>query len=81
MHHVKSEPVHMERRRHAFLPDAFVWRGHRYDVRCVERSWTLARSSGNRRIERRYFRVRCDQGCFDLYHDLLANTWCIDTGG
>ncbi len=72
-----EEPILMERQRYAFLPEAFVWRGRRFDVRRVERCWTQARGSGDGRIERRYFRVRCDYGTFDVYHDLLANAWCV----
>jgi len=73
----KDEPVRIEQKRYGFLPNAFVWRGRRYDVRQVERYWTLARGARSRRVERRYFRVRHDQGTLELYHDLLANTWWV----
>jgi hypothetical protein len=76
----REEPVCLERKRYGFLPDAFVWRGCRYEVRHVERSWTVAQGSGAGRVERRYFRVRCDHGTVDLYHDLLANTWGMSAG-
>lgn len=72
-----EEPVLMERKRYAFLPSTFLWRGRRFDVRHVERCWTQAQGSGDGRIERRYFRVRCDHGTLDLYHDLLADAWCV----
>lgn len=76
----KHEPVRMESKRYAFLPDAFVWRGCRHVVRAVERCWTQAHGSGRRRVERRCFRVRCDGGVFELYHDLVGDTWCVRAG-
>lgn len=72
-----EEPVSMERKRYAFLPGTFLWRGRRYDVHAVERCWTMARGSGEKRVERRYFRVRCDDRVVELYHDLLGNTWSV----
>ncbi len=80
MRNCKEEPVRLEGKRYGFLPAAFRWRGQRYHVQRVERSWTLARGAGTGRLERRYFRVRCDYGTFELYHDLLANTWGIRAG-
>lgn len=74
----KDEPVRLERKRYGYLPDAFVWRGHRYQVHEVGRCWTVARGAGARRVERRYFRVRCDLGTLDLYHDLLTNAWGVN---
>jgi hypothetical protein len=72
-----SDPVLMERQRYAFLPQVFVWRGQRYDVRQVERCWARARGAGEQRQEQRFFRVRCDRGVFDLRHDLRANVWSM----
>ncbi len=77
----RDEPVRLEAKRFGFLPAAFCWRGHRYDVWKVERTWILAQGRGSRRLERRYFRVHCERGVFELYHDLLANTWGIRAGG
>jgi hypothetical protein len=74
------EPVRIEGKRFAFLPEAFTWHGCHYMVRAVERCWTQARGSGKRRIERRYFRVQCDGGRFELCHDVVANTWCVRAG-
>jgi len=73
----RDEAVEVRRKRFGFAPEEFVWHGRRYDVRRVERCWTEARGVGPRRVERRYFRVRCDHGSFRLCHDLLANTWRI----
>ena len=73
----RDEPIHLEGKWYGYLPGTFVWRGRRCQVYEVERCWTVARGSGARRVERRYFRVRCDLGRLDLYHDLLANTWGV----
>jgi hypothetical protein len=73
----RAEAVRVERKRFGFSPEVFVWRGQRYDVRRVERCWTESRGAGPRRVERRYFRVRCDRGTFKLCHDLVANIWRI----
>ncbi len=70
-----SETVRVERKRFGFSPEVFTWHGHRYDVRHIERCWTEAHGSGQRRVERRYFRVRCDRGTFQLCHDLVADIW------
>ncbi len=75
MVHRRDEPVRIERKRYAFLPEVFVWRGRRYDVRCVDRSWTRTWGTGPGRRERRYFRLCCDGGTFEIYHDVLANLW------
>lgn len=80
MKHRREEPVRLDGKRYGYLPDAFTWRGRRYHVHCVERTWTLARGSGARRLERRYFRVRCGGATFDIYHDLVANTWRVAGG-
>lgn len=77
MKRATDEPVRLERRRYGFLPEVFVWRGQRHDIRQIESIWTVAQGGGAGRRERRYFRVRCDGGTFDLYHDLLANTWGV----
>ena len=73
-----DEPVRLEAKRYAFLPEVFVWRGQRYQVRYVDRCWTVAQGVGICRVERRYFRVRCDGGTFEIYHDLRADTWHVN---
>ncbi|HOG45780.1 MAG TPA: hypothetical protein PLJ35_13970 [Anaerolineae bacterium] len=74
---MRNESVRVERKRFGFSPEVFTWHGRRYDVRRVERCWTESRGSGWRRVERRYFRVHCDRGTFQLCHDLVANTWRV----
>lgn len=65
-----DEAVDLTERRFQFFPQAFRWRGHHYRVEAVERSWTSSRPGW-----RRYFRVHCTPGIFDLYQDLTASTW------
>lgn len=72
-----DEPVQLECRRYGYLPEVFFWRGQRHNIRRIESIWTVAQGGGASRLERRYFRVRCDGGTFELYHDLLANTWGV----
>ncbi len=81
MRRIREEPVRIERKRYAFLPEAFTWRGQRYDVHQVLRCWTTAEGKGPHRRERRYFRLRCDRGTVDLYHDLIADVWGVSTHG
>ena len=81
MKRLREEPVRVERKRFAFLPGVFVWRGRRYAVHQVVRCWTLAKGKGTRRLERRYYRLRCERGTLDLYHDLIANTWGVSADG
>jgi len=54
-----AEPIDMCERRYGYFPQAFVWRGCRYDVYAVERCWTVARRGRSGRVERHCFRVRC----------------------
>jgi hypothetical protein len=65
-----DEAVELIERRFQFFPQTFRWRGHRYQVEAVEQSWTTSRPGW-----RRYFRVHCTPGIFDLYQDLTASTW------
>jgi hypothetical protein len=65
-----DESIELLARRFAYFPQAFRWRGRRYDVDAVERDWTPRLAPA-----RRYFRVQCVAGRVELYHDLVANTW------
>ncbi len=66
----REEAVEIQEKRFGYFPKAFRWHGKRYDVQVVERCWTVAK-----RTPRLCFRVRCQEGIFDLYQDLRANTW------
>lgn len=73
-----NEPIEMRAKRFGYFPKTFLWHGHRYDVRRVERAWTISRRRARRRVERRCFRVHTAEGVFDLYQDLGANTWHLE---
>jgi hypothetical protein len=72
---IYDEAVDMVQRRFQYFPLVFHWRGRRYTVEAVEQSWTTSRRGGRRHVERRFFRVRCSEGSFELYQDLRAGTW------
>ena len=74
----RSESIEMRKRRHGYFPKVFVWRGRRYDVRAVERCWTVSRRGRDgHRVERHCFRVRCNEGTYEVYQDVRHNTWHI----
>jgi hypothetical protein len=70
-----DEAVEMLARQFQYFPRAFRWRGRRYGVNVVERCWTVSRSGWRQRVERRYFQVQCNEGCFELFQDLGTGTW------
>lgn len=73
-----NEPIEMQAKRFGYFPQTFLWHGRRYLVRRVERAWTVCRKRPRRRVERRCFRVHTGEGIFDLYQDLIANTWHLE---
>lgn len=73
-----NEPILMKNKRFGFFPKTFLWHGRSYQVKRVERAWTVTKDSPRRRVERRWFRVHTTDGIFDLYQDLVANTWHLD---
>lgn len=64
------EAVEIQEKRFGYFPKAFRWHGRRYNVQAVERCWTAAR-----RAPHLCFRVRCNEGRFDLYQNIRDNTW------
>lgn len=66
----RMEAVEIQEKRFGYFPKVFRWHGKRYDVQAVERCWTVAKHA-----PRLCFRVRCDEGMFDLYQDVRGNTW------
>ena len=70
-----GEAIDMRARRHGYFPKTFVWRGHKYNVRAVERCWTVSRRGRGGRVEQHRFRVRCREGTFEVYQDVRHNTW------
>jgi len=51
---------------------------HRLSCGGDERCWTVSRGRLRRRVQRLCFRVRCAEGTFDLYQDLVGNTWHLE---
>ncbi|MBN1953818.1 MAG: hypothetical protein JW900_02100 [Anaerolineae bacterium] len=70
-----GDAVQMRRRRHGYFPHIFVWRGREYRVQAVERCWTVSRRRWGNQVAGHYFRVRCQEGTFDLFQDARAGTW------
>jgi hypothetical protein len=70
-----DEAIEMLEQRFKYLPKLFRWRGRYYEVDAVDRCWTLERQRKRQRLERRYFRVQCGEGTFELYQDLVTATW------
>jgi hypothetical protein len=66
----------MEALRFGYFPQAFVWRGRRFEVEAVERVWTVTRQ-WIWAVERHCFRVRCKEGAFELYQDARRGTWHV----
>ncbi len=67
----KREPISLLARRHNYFPKKFMWRGRHYDVYSVEHAWTEMKRKG----AWHFFRVRCQEGTFDIYQDLTLNAW------
>lgn len=72
-----TEAIDMRARRFGYFPRTFVWRGREYSVEAVERCWTTGSRRNGGRMDRHYFQVRCAEGTFDLFQDLIHNTWHI----
>lgn len=76
---IYDEAVEIVSRRFEYYPSVFRWRGRFFRVDDVERCWTRSRRGTwrdrRRRVERHFFLLRCDEGTFEMYQDLRANTW------
>lgn len=73
-----DEPVDMEQRRFGYFPYVFRWRGRRFQVDSVERSWLAPHRPWQRTPQRRVFRTCGPDGRFEICHDLVAGTWHIE---
>jgi len=71
------EAIEMQARRFSYFPRTFMWRGHRFNVCAVERCWTTGTRQRDGRVQRHYFRVRCAEGTFELFQNLIHNTWHV----
>ena len=74
---IYDETVEMIDRRFQYLPETFRWRGQRYDIDAVERSWTVAGRGWRRHIQRRFYMVRCGEGVFEIFQDLKTGIWWL----
>jgi len=70
----KNSPVEMQEKRFGYFPHAFMWHGKCYHVSKIEKSWTTRKRKRKGHTEHRYFRVCCEEGTFDLTHNLIVNT-------
>lgn len=73
--HSGSESVETLERRDGHFPHLFLWQGREYQVQAVERCWTICRREQGNRVEGYCFRLRCQEGTFDLFEDARAGTW------
>ena len=64
------EAVEIQEKRFGYFPKRFRWRGQVYDVAAVEHCWTQMRGTPHL-----CFRVKCNEGLFELFQDVRANTW------
>lgn len=72
---IYDEAIDVMEYRWRYFPAVFRWRGRRYQVDAVERSWVVPAHGWRRRNDRRFFQARCGDGLFELYQDLAASTW------
>ena len=66
--------VQIQEKRFGYFPKTFRWRGKEYAVQRVERCWNAPRTDAHV-----CFRVRCEEGVFDLYQNVHNNTWRLVT--
>jgi len=69
---VRGDAVEILEKRFGYFPQRFQWRGHAHQVQAVERTWTKMG-----RIAQLCFRVRCNEGVFDLTQNAKSNIWSL----
>ena len=74
----RGEPIMVTEKRFGYFPNVFQWRGKVYRVVSTEECRTVLRRGPFSRTERLYFRVRCVEGIFELFQDVLNNTWHVE---
>ncbi len=77
----QGEAIQMREKRFGYFPQRFRWRGHEYVVNRVERCWTIKTRRWGGKVERLCFRVHCHDGVYDVFQDLIGNTWHIHRTG
>ena len=70
---IYDEAILVMQQRFRFFPKVFRWRGQRFEVETVARSWTVLKRG--RGWERRFFHLRCSSGEFEIYQDIKLGTW------
>jgi hypothetical protein len=70
-----EEAIEVLEFRFRYFPQVFRWRGCCHRVEGVEECWTVSHPGWRGRVERHGFRLRCTDGTFEVYQDLIANTW------
>ena len=73
----RVEPIQVREKRFGYFPQRFRWHGRDYVVNRVERCWTIKRKRWGGRVERLCFRVHVHDGGYDVFQDLVGNTWHI----
>jgi hypothetical protein len=87
-----DEKIKMDTKRFGYFPQRFTWRGRRYYVQAVERTWTVTRKRLGNKVARHCFRVRCaavkgqgssrnralSEGTLIVYQDLNSGTWYLE---
>jgi hypothetical protein len=68
----RTDAVEIQAKRFGYFPQRFRWRGKTREVQAVERCWTRTGSKA-----RLCFRVRCDDGVFDLTQHVKTNVWTL----
>ena len=74
---IYDETVEMIERRYQYLPETFRWRGLRYDIDEVQRSWTTLGRILRPAVQRRFYLVRCGEGRFEIFQDLKTGVWWL----
>lgn len=70
--HAQADAVEVLEKRFGYFPHRFQWRGHTHQVQAVERTWTKMG-----RVAQLCFRVRCNEGVFDLTQNAKSNIWSL----
>ena len=73
----RVEPIQVREKRFGYFPQRFRWHGRDYVVNRVERCWTIKTRRWGGRVERLCFRVHCYEGVYDVFQDVIGNTWHI----
>lgn len=74
-----NEPISIVAKRNGYFPKAFVWRGKRYNVRRVEKCWTITGRDLLGRARQHRFRVwTTDGSVYEMCQDLRTDEWFLE---